>query len=374
MSILNLGPVRSGYRAVVEADSQLERLIAAQAGLVVHRAEALNCETPPARLGGDVTPTARFFRRSHFPLPVLDEAAWRLDVGGLVRRPLSLSLPELARLPAQTAAVTLECAGNGRARFQPRTDGVPWGAGAVGTAVWSGPLLADVLGHAGLRPEAREVIFSGADRGPVDGSPRPVRFERSLTVRDALESGALLAYMMNGQPLPLRHGYPLRLVVPAWYAVASVKWLTGIRVSAEPFDGYFQAARYVYVRGRGGVVAPEPVRLQRVRAVITRPGDGQDLGVGGVIVRGVAWSGAAPVERVEVSVGGGPWRRACLVGAPGAHAWHQWEFLASGLPPGETSIRARAADLAGDVQPERPEWNRLGYGANFIDEVRVRLR
>jgi DMSO/TMAO reductase YedYZ molybdopterin-dependent catalytic subunit len=374
MSIQNLGPVRSGDRAWAEADRQLERWIAAQAGLVVHPAESLNCETPPAGLGADVTPTSRFFRRSHFPLPVLDPAAWRLRVGGLVQRPLSLTLAELTRLPAQTTTVTLECAGNGRARLRPPTDGVQWGVGAVGTAEWTGPRLADVLERAGLRAGAREVIFSGADRGPVDDSPHPVRFERSLTIRDALESDALLAFMMNGQPLPLRHGYPLRLVVPGWYGVASVKWLTDIRVAAEPFEGYFQAARYVYERAAGGVVTREPVRLQQVRAVITRPDDGQELAAGAVIVRGVAWSGAAPIARVEVSVAGGPWQKARLVGSAGAHGWQQWEFLAAGLASGPTRIRARAHDLTGAVQPDQPAWNRLGYAANFVHEVRTLLR
>ncbi len=374
MTILNLGPARSADRAAPEADTRHERDIAAQAGLIVHQAESLNCETRPADLGREVTPTARFFRRSHFPLPVLDEAAWRLDVGGLVRRPLSLSLAELTRLPAQAVEVTLECAGNGRARFRPPTPGVQWEGGAVGTAEWTGARLADVLDLAGIEDGAREVIFTGADHGQVDGAPGQIRFERSLTVRDALESGALLAYLMNGRPLAVRHGYPVRLVVPGWYAVASVKWLTGIRAVAEPFDGYFQANHYVYEWDRGGVAAREPVRLQKVRAVITRPGDGQELPVGGVIVRGLAWSGAAPVARVEVSVADGPWRKARLVGEPAAHGWQQWEFLASGLRAGGTRIRARAADLAGDVQPEQPEWNRLGYAANFIHEVRVVLR
>ena len=199
-----------------------------------------------------------------------------------------------------------------------------WGPGAVGTGERTGPRLADVLGRAGIMRGAREVIFGGADRGSVDGSPRPVRFERSLTVADALESGALLAYAMNGQPLPARHGYPVRLVVPGWYAVASVKWLADIRVVEEPFQGFFQAARYVYERDRGGVSTSEPVRLQRVRALITRPGSGQELACGGLIVRGVAWSGAAPIERVEVSVAGGRWQKARLVGVAAAHGWQQW--------------------------------------------------
>jgi DMSO/TMAO reductase YedYZ molybdopterin-dependent catalytic subunit len=373
MTIGNLVPVRSGNgaAAAATADLERERAEAARAGLVVHQAESLNCETPPAGLGGEVTPTARFYRRSHFPIPVLEPAAWRLGVGGMVHRPLSLSLPELARLPAETMAVTLECAGNGRVLFRPPAPGVQWGPGAVGTAEWTGPRLADVLARAGIRPGASEVIFGGADQGTVDGSPDTIRFERSLPVRDALESGALLAYAMNGEPLPVRHGYPLRLVVPGWYAVASVKWLTDIRVVAEPFDGFFQATHYVYDRDHGGRESREAVRQMHVRALITRPAAGQELPGGAVIVRGVAWSGSAPIARVEVSVAGGPWRKARLVGAPPAHGWQQWEFLASDLPPGEVTIRARAADLAGRVQPERPEWNRLGYGANFIHEIQV---
>jgi len=375
MTIRNLVLVRSGNGTGSTADLERERLAAARAGLVVHQAEALNCETPPGDLGEDLTPTVRFYRRSHFPIPVLDPAAWRLGVGGMVHRPLSLSLPELIRLPAETLAVTLECAGNGRALQRPPAPGVQWGPGAVGTAEWTGPRLADVLARAGIRPGACEVIFGGADQGQAaDGSPRSIRFERSLPVRDALESGALLAYAMNGQPLPVRHGYPLRLVVPGWYAVASVKWLTDIRVVAEPFDGFFQAVHYVYDWDRGGHGAPEPVREMQVRALITRPGAGQELPAGGVIVRGVAWSGAAPVARVEVSVAGGPWHKARLVGAPAAHGWQQWEFLASGLGPGEVTVRTRATDLAGRIQPDRPEWNRLGYGTNFIHEVRVLAR
>ena len=272
MTIRNLVLVRSGNGTGSTADLERERLAADQAGLVVHQAEALNCETPPGDLGEDLTPTVRFYRRSHFPIPVLDPAAWRLGVGGMVHRPLSLSLPELIRLPAETLAVTLECAGNGRALQRPPAPGVQWGPGAVGTAEWTGPRLADVLARAGIRPGACEVIFGGADQGQAaDGSPRSIRFERSLPVRDALESGALLAYAMNGQPLPVRHGYPLRLVVPGWYAVASVKWLTDIRVVAEPFDGFFQAVHYVYDWDRGGHGTPEPVREMQVRALITRP-------------------------------------------------------------------------------------------------------
>jgi len=373
MAIGNLVPMLTGNQVAPEADLERERRVAAQAGLVVTGADPLNCETPPPALGGEVTPTARFYRRNHFPIPLLDGVAWRLRVGGLVERPLSLSLHELTQLPAESTVVTLECAGNGRAQFQPPTAGVQWGVGAVGTAEWTGARLADVLARAGIRPGAREVIFGGADCGRADGAEGAIRFERSLAVDDAVQAGALLAYGMNGEPLPARYGYPLRLVVPGWYAVASVKWLTDIRVVEEPFDGFFQASHYVYEWNRGGVTATEPVRLQQVRALITRPGSGQDLACGALNVRGVAWSGAAPIERVDVSVAGGPWQEARLLGVATAHGWQQWEFLATGLSPGPVSIRARATDLAGQIQPEQPEWNRLGYAANFIHEIQLHL-
>jgi DMSO/TMAO reductase YedYZ molybdopterin-dependent catalytic subunit len=350
------------------ADPEPERLLAAQSGLIVHDEKPLNCETPPAMLGTAVTPTVSFYRRSHFALPRLDPASWRLEVGGLVDRPLSLCLNELMQLPEQTMVVTLECAGNDRARMQPPVTGVRWGPGAVSTAEWTGARLEDVLGRAGIRAGAQEVIFGGADQGTVDGSPCRVGFERSLPVADALQSGALLAYAMNGRPLPVRHGYPVRLVVPGWYAMASVKWLTDIRVAQEAFRGFFQTERYVYDRNG------EPVRLQRVRALITRPGTDQELARGAVMVRGVAWSGAAPIARVDVSVAGGAWQKARLTGTPEPNEWQRWEYLASGLGPGEMTIRARASDLAGQVQPDQPEWNSFGYGANFVHEVQVVIR
>ncbi len=369
MTIGNLASLTWANRV---ANPEEERQVAVQAGMVVNGTEPLNCESPVTMLGGEVTPTAQFYRRNNFPIPVLDGAAWRLGVRGLVDLPLSLSLHELTQMPAETMVVTLECAGNGRRMYRPPAVGEQWGFGAVSTAEWTGVPLAAVLRRAGIQPGAHEVVFSGADRGSVDGRPHPIHFERSLSVADALESGALLAYAMNGQPLPARHGYPLRLVVPGWYAVASVKWLSSIRVTDGPFGGFFQTQRYVYEWDRDGTEVREPVRLQKVRALITRPGSGQALAGGALIVRGVAWSGAAPIERVEVSLNHGPWQKTRLVGVPAAHGWQQWEFLASGLSPGEASIRARATDLVGQVQPERPEWNRRGYGANFIHEVVVR--
>jgi DMSO/TMAO reductase YedYZ molybdopterin-dependent catalytic subunit len=344
------------------------------AGLVAHSAEPLNCETPPPLLGGDVTPTSRFFRRNHFGVPVLDATAWRLEVSGLVRRPVTLSLDELKHLRRESVAAVLECAGNGRTQFSPPAAGERWGLGAVGNAKWTGVPLADVLDHAGLQAGAREVIFRGADRGTVEGSAETISFERSLGLSQARESGALLAYAMNDEPLPARHGFPVRLVVPGQYAVASVKWLAEITVTDQAFDGFFQTSHYVYEWQRDGAAVREPVGPVRVRALITAPAAGDELARGTLAVRGVAWSGAAPVERVEVSLDGGRWRAADLAGEPGRRGWQRWELRVRAAARGKMAIRARATDGLGRTQPERPEWNRRGYGGNFIHQVTVRLR
>jgi DMSO/TMAO reductase YedYZ molybdopterin-dependent catalytic subunit len=350
---------------------------ALDAGLVGHSEQPLNCETPPPLLGADITPVGRFFRRNHFPIPDLDAAAWRLEVGGLVRRRLRLGLDQLKQLGPESKVAVLECAGNGRALFSPPADGEPWALGAVGNARWTGARLADVLDLAGIRPSASEIVFRGADRGTVDGSPGPVAFERSLGVGQVRESGALLAYAMNGEPLPARHGFPVRLVVPGQYAVASVKWLTEITVTDRPFDGFFQAAHYVFEWQRGGTAVREPVGQSRVRALITSPGTGDELACGSFAVCGVAWSGAATVTRVEVSLDGREWRAADMDGASGPHGWQRWHLLARTGAAGEITIRARATDRAGHTQPEQPEqpeWNRMGYGGNFIHQVHLRLR
>jgi DMSO/TMAO reductase YedYZ molybdopterin-dependent catalytic subunit len=344
---------------------------AIDSGLLVHRAHPLNGETSiDALIGGVVMPNARFYVRNHFQIPDLDPATWRLSIGGRVERPLSVSLRELQRLPSDTLFVTLECAGNGRSRLDPPAPGEQWQLGAVSTAEWTGVPLAELLDRAGVDPTAREVVFRGADRGEVDGRPAPIHFERSLGLDDALTSEAIVAYAMNGEALPPEHGFPARLVVPDWYGVASVKWLTEIEVIDGAFGGFFQADRYQYEIERDGALVREPVTVQRVRALVTEPQGDRPVPVGELVLRGVAWSGAAPIARVEVAVGDGPWQPARLVGHRNRHAWQWWEAGVM-VAPGPTTVRARATDLAGRTQPDTPEWNRLGYGANHVHVVPV---
>jgi len=348
---------------------------AIDAGLVVHRAHPLNCETSiRALIGGVVMPNAHFYVRNHFQVPMLDLSTWRLRVGGLVHRPLSLSLRDLKNMRSETRVVTLECAGNGRSLLQPQVEGEKWHLGAVSTAEWTGVPLLEVLDRAGIKPEAHEVLLRGADAGMVHGRTETVRYERSLKLEDARSSEALLAYAMNGEPLPIQHGYPLRVIVPGWYAVTSVKWLTDIEVIGHAFSGRFQTDSYFYERQQEGQVVREPVTLQRVRGLITEPAAGEAVDRGEVAIRGVAWSGVAAIARVEVSVGDGAWQQARLVGERKQHSWQWWELITRIEQPGPTKVRARATDLAGRTQPDSPEWNRLGYGNNAVQELLVHVR
>lgn len=347
---------------------------AIDAGLVVHRAHPLNGETSiPALLGGVVMPSARFYIRNHFQIPALDPATFQLMIGGAVEKPLALTLRDLQNMPSQTSVITLECAGNGRSLFSPPIDGEKWNLGAVSTAEWTGVPLAEVLDRARVRAGAKDVVFRGADDGAVPQRAAAIRFERSLELDHARDTEVLIAYAMNGEPLPLQHGYPLRLIVPGWYAVASVKWLTDIDVIEHTFTGHFQYDKYWYEWQREGRVVREPVTLQQVRALITEPSPDQELPCGDVTIRGVAWSGAALISRVDVKVGERDWQESRLIGPRKRHSWQWWELMTRVEAPASIDLRARATDFAGRTQPEQAEWNRLGYGNNSVHQVPIRF-
>jgi DMSO/TMAO reductase YedYZ molybdopterin-dependent catalytic subunit len=356
--------------AHAEVDPVAAHRLALREGMVVHRADPLNCETSvPALIGGVVMPSAHFYLRNHFRVPAIDAGPWSLAVTGLVERRLMLSLSDLDRLPSETRVVTLECAGNGRRFLTPAVDGEPWGLGAVSTAEWTGVPLAVVLDRAGVLHTATDVVFRGADHGSVPGPAGEIFFERGLSLPAARDGDVLLAYAMNGEALSFQHGFPVRVIVPGWYGVASVKWLSAIELTDHPFAGYFQTTKYRYeVEGTA-----EPVTLQRVKALITEPTEGADLPPGETAIRGVAWSGAAAIANVQVSIDGDYWQDARLLGERRRHSWQRWEVLADLDRPGEHKIRARATDLAGHTQPESPSWNRYGYGNNAVQTLSVRV-
>lgn len=339
--------------------------------LIVLAEKPMVAETPLAIQDDQVTPNPRFFIRNHFGIPALDAGAWRLSISGTVNQPRSLGLADLRNLPARQIQVTMECAGNGRSFFPPPTEGNQFGYGAVSTAAWTGVSLSDVLGPNPFKPGTVEIMFQGADQGFEKNVGAEIFFQRSLPVDIALHPDTILAYEMNGQPLPVDHGFPVRLLVPGWYGVASVKWLTDIRALDQPFQGYFQVRRYVYPSDNG----PIPLRERRVRAVITQPTSDATLTTGPVEVRGVAWSGGQPIRRVELSTDNGvTWSEVDLEPSESPYSWQRWHAVWQAGQPGHYTLKARATDSSGAVQPETAAWNLLGYGNNGIQALPVEVR
>jgi DMSO/TMAO reductase YedYZ molybdopterin-dependent catalytic subunit len=321
----------------------------------------------------DVTPVGMHYTLTHYDIPAVDADAWTLSVGGAVRRPLTLSLADLQRRPARTLRITFECAGDGRALLQPRPISQPWLYGAVGTAEWTGAPLRAVLEEAGLADDAVEVLLTGHDRGVEGGAEQD--YQRALPRADAFGDDTLLAWAMNGGPLPPQHGAPVRLVAPGWYGMTNVKWLRAVEALREPFAGYQQATAYRYSQRRDD--AGEPVSRMRVRSLLIPPGIPDFLTrrrvvrAGPVELRGRAWSGHGPIARVEVSVdGGAAWSPAEVEAPARPYAWQAWRFawLAT---PGAYELRCRATDAGGAVQPSEPFWTARGMGNNEAQRVAV---
>jgi DMSO/TMAO reductase YedYZ molybdopterin-dependent catalytic subunit len=320
-----------------------------------------------------VTPTGMHYLLVHYDIPEVNVSEWRLKVGGLVSQPLNLTLEEIRRRPARTLAVTMECAGNGRALFAPRRISQPWFFEAIGTAEWTGTPLRGILEEAGLSRDVVEIVFTGLDRG-VEGNE--VQFyQRSLSVGEASREEILLVYEMNGEPLQPQHGYPLRLLVPGWYGMASVKWLDRIEAIPESFQGYQMVRAYRYAQAPDDL--GEPVHLIRARALMIPPGIPDFMTrirlvqAGPVTLAGKAWAGRLSVSRVEVSVdSGSTWSEAQLGEGTSPYAWRSWTFLWH-AKPGVYTLCARATDSEGNVQPIDQQWNFGGYGNNGVQRVDV---
>jgi DMSO/TMAO reductase YedYZ molybdopterin-dependent catalytic subunit len=334
---------------------------------------ARNHAMPLEALRYDLTPVGLHYLLVHYDIPAVDPATWRLTLDGAVERPQELDLAALRSLPRRTVPVTMECAGNGRARLRPRPVSQPWLTEAVGTAEWTGTPLAGLLAAAGVRANGCEVAFTGADHGIERGVEQD--YQRALPLGEALGEDVLLAYEMNGAALPVQHGFPVRLIIPGWYGMAHVKWLHRISVLTEPFTGFQNAVAY---RFKAAADEPgEPVTRIRPRALMMPPGypdfmsRTRFVAPGAHELIGRAWSGLAPVNRVEVSSdGGATWADAAVEPALGRWAWHRWSFgwIAE---PGEHELLARAHDAASNAQPVDQPWSTQGMANNMTQHVLV---
>jgi DMSO/TMAO reductase YedYZ molybdopterin-dependent catalytic subunit len=338
---------------------------------------ARNHAMPLEALRYDLTPIGLHYLLIHYDIPAVDVPSWSLTIDGAVERPAVYGFDALRSMPARTVAVTLECAGNGRARLHPRPISQPWLTEAVGTAEWTGVPLATVLHAAGVRDDAVDVVFTGADHGVERGVEQD--YQRGLPLAEAFGDDVLLAYEMNGQPLPIQHGYPVRLVVPGWYGMAHVKWLRSVTVATTPFDGFQNAVAYRFKTHADD--AGEPVTRIRPRALMVPPGHPDFMsrtrfaGLGTHRLVGRAWSGAAPITRVEVSVdGGATWADAELEPALGRWAWCAWTHNWTVTEPGSYELLARATDATGAVQPVDQPWNIQGMANNMTQRVPVIVR
>src|SRR6266496_1875888 len=299
-------------------------------GRIVRSEEPLNLEMPFETAEGFITPTGSFYVRTHFPVPKIDRDAWWLHVEGEVEKPFAINYEELVELESVTVPVTLECAGNNRNFLEPKVKEVRWGLGAVGTAEWTGVPLSVLLDRALVRPQAREVILEGADGGILEGPKRPpceLMFARSVQVEKSRRD-VLLAYKMNGSNLPPEHRFPLRAIVPGWYAMASIKWLQRIIVTDHPFTGYYQTIDYAYWKRRGDIAELTPLAEMQVKAQIAKPSQGETVSANSSVrVYGAAWASDGEIAKVELSTdGGSTWNEATLLGESKPNAWRLWEF------------------------------------------------
>jgi DMSO/TMAO reductase YedYZ molybdopterin-dependent catalytic subunit len=372
-------------KTIEEFDAQAKSLtqadsLAPPVALITREREPENLEFPFAALDGFLTPNASFYVRNHFPVPHLDARAWRLQVEGAVKNPLSVSYDELLQMPAETRIVTIECAGNSRVFLAPKVDGVQWEMGAVGNAEWTGVSLSEVLARAGVEEGAIEIVLEGADKGEVkEGAkktPGAIHFARSIPAAKARE--VLLAYRMNGETLSPAHGFPLRAVVAGWYGMASIKWLSRIIVTKEKFNGYFQTLDYAYWEERDGLPAQlRPIGEMQTKALIARPATREVVAANTLYrMRGAAWSGDAEIVRVEISTdGGGSWAEAKLLDEARQYVWRLWEYdWRVPARAGEYTLMARAADSRGRTQPMEREKGRGSYMINHVLPIKVEVR
>jgi DMSO/TMAO reductase YedYZ molybdopterin-dependent catalytic subunit len=327
----------------------------------------LNAETPIESLRSWITDNAVFFKRNQgqFMETPIELSDWKLSIEGLVEKELTLNFEDFRRMPKVEVADTLECSGNSRSLFKDKASGNPWTVGGLGNAIWGGIWLKELLDRAGLKDNAKHVSFEGLDK-PLGSAG--IKFIRSIPLEKA-SSSTLLAYEMNGKPLPLKHGYPLRALALGWTGANCVKWLHKITMLDRPYEGFFMDKVYRVFQKGEDPKSGEVVKDITVKSIITEPIKGETLPAGIVPVRGSAYTGEAGIQQVEVSVDDGKtWKAAELIGLQQPYAWRHWEYLWDVKQKGDYTIMARATDTKGRRQPENARWNVLGYGNNGVWE------
>jgi len=345
--------------------------------LIIRSIRPPDFETPVSLLNTFITPNDAFYVRSHIPIPQIDAATWALKIGGEVNSPVTLSLDEVKKLPVVTITNTLECAGNGRAFFQPALAGIQWEKGAVGNARFTGARMSDVLKKAGVKTSGINVEMHAADRPP---GTMPA-FVRQVPMAKAMHPDTVIAYAMNGEPIPLVHGAPLRAIVPGWEGAYSIKWLNALNVIAKDSDSFWVATGYRYPTRRvapGAAVDAKdmaPLTGLIVKSLITTPADGASQAVGKIVVGGFAWAGEDDIKAVDISLdNGATWRPARLTGEQARYAWRRFEFEFNAARPESYLILSRATDSKGKMQPAVSQWNPSGYLWNQYDSIRVEVK
>jgi len=340
--------------------------------------EPLVLETPMENLGDFITPTKSFYVRNHFPVPKIDKNKWRLRIEGEVEKPFEINFDELKKLESTKIPATLECAGNGRSFLEPKVKGVQWGLGGVSNAEWTGISLSILLDRAGMKATGREIILEGADRGKLEDPKAPcgeINFARSIPISKA--RSVVLTYKMNGEELPPEHGFPVRAVVPGWYAVASVKWLQRIIITDKPFNGYYQTLDYAFWKRDGEQARLTALSEMQTKAEILNPRENETVAANSNVgVRGAAWTGDGEITRVELSSdGGSTWSEVKLLGESKPNAWRLWEFnWKTPARAGKATLIARATDSNGRTQPLERDPDRGTYMINHLVTITVEVK
>jgi DMSO/TMAO reductase YedYZ molybdopterin-dependent catalytic subunit len=345
--------------------------------LIIRSMRPPDFETPVGLLDSFITPNDLFYVRSHLPIPQVDASTFTLKIGGEANSAISLSLDELKKMPSVTVTTTLECAGNGRSFFEPPVAGVQWEKGAVGTARFTGVRMSEVLKKAGVKTSAVNVEMHAADRPP---GTMPA-FVRQVPMAKAMHADTILAWDMNGQPIPQVHGAPLRAIVPGWEGAYSVKWVNQLNLIAKDSDSFWVATGYRYPNRR---VAPgaavdakdmEPLKGLAVKSLITTPANGASMAAGKIAVAGFAWAGENEIAKVDVSIdNGATWQAARLTGEKAPFTWRRFEADVTAMKPQSYLILSRATDAKGNMQPAVAQWNPSGYLWNQYDSVRVEVK